>query len=91
VRITLLSSTDSGSAMSGLKKRVRADCEAQADSTVTRLNTEITENLKSLPKGSLSAHEKRRLREALEREHAAGRKRRSSILGFLRGLWRGSR
>lgn len=77
--------------MSETKKRALADCEEQAESTVTRLNAEITENLKVLPRGSLSAREKRRLREALEREHAAARNRHSSTIGFLRKLWRGWR
>ncbi|HKJ51731.1 MAG TPA: hypothetical protein VKB27_09505 [Gammaproteobacteria bacterium] len=68
--------------MSGTKKPAVADCEEDSDSTVTQLNTDITENLKSLPEGSLGAHERRRLREALEREQAA-RGKRWSIFRFL--------
>lgn len=70
--------------MSGIKKRAVADCEEHADSTVTRLNTDITENLKSMPDGSLGPRERRRLREVLEREHAASAKR-WSLFDFLFG------
>lgn len=73
------------------EKRAAAECEALADNADTRLNTDITENLKSVPEGSLSPREKSRLRAALEREQAASRERRSTVFEFLRGLWRRSR
>ena len=77
--------------MSGEKLRAAAEYEKSADGTVTRLNTDITENLKSMPDATLSPRERHRLRELLEREHAQSRKRRSPIIDFLRSLWFGPR
>ncbi|MGD2172487.1 MAG: hypothetical protein PVI79_14370 [Gammaproteobacteria bacterium] len=70
--------------MSGTKKRDLADSEDDSDSTVTQLNTDITENLKSMPEDSLGPRERRRLREVLEREHAESAKR-WSLFSFLFG------
>ena len=71
------------------KKPAVGDRDENGESGVTQLNMDITENLKSIPEGSLSPREKRRLRETLEREHAASSNRQRSIFGYLRGLWRG--